>query len=120
AESNGQNLREWTTDGYHPNPAGHRELAARMLPVLRGILNPEFEPVGFRIERETVLAHDDGDWLWFHPRVAAIRNPVRPPSVIMTLQKHLGASDHYSGLSVMRTDDLGASWTEPESRPELD
>jgi len=38
----------------------------------------------------------------------------------MTLQKHLRVSDHYSGLSVMRTSDLGKSWTDPDPRPELD
>ena len=38
----------------------------------------------------------------------------------MTLQKHLRASDHYSGLYFMRSDDLGATWTKPELPPELD
>jgi lysophospholipase L1-like esterase len=28
----GTDLNEWTTDGYHPNPKGHVDLAARMLP----------------------------------------------------------------------------------------
>lgn len=28
------NLREWTTDGCHPNPRGHRELASLLLPVV--------------------------------------------------------------------------------------
>ncbi len=74
----------------------------------------------FEIRLDTVLKHDDGEFLWFHPRVAAI--PGREggdPAVIMTLQKHLHVSDHYSGLHVMRTDDLGASWTGPAPQPEL-
>jgi lysophospholipase L1-like esterase len=41
AENKGVNLREWTTDGYHPNPRGHREMANLMLPaVLEALKNP--------------------------------------------------------------------------------
>lgn len=76
----------------------------------------------FDIKLETVLTHDDGEFLWFHPRVAAIPGAGAngAPAVVMTLQKHLRVSDFYSGLHVMRTDDLGASWTGPEAIPELD
>jgi hypothetical protein len=77
------------------------------------------EELDFTVKREVVLQHDDGKWLWFHPRVAAIPGPERP-AVVMTLQKHLQVSDYYSGLSVMRTDDLGKTWTKPDARPELD
>ncbi|MGD9855908.1 MAG: GDSL-type esterase/lipase family protein [Planctomycetaceae bacterium] len=120
AEQSGQNLSDWTTDACHPNPAGHHELANLMLPVLTGVITPTFQPAGFRIERETVLKHDDGKFLWFHPRVAAIPSETGNPAVVMTLQKHLYTSDHYSGLSVMRTDDLGGTWSGPEARTELD
>ena len=34
AEAGGTDLGQWTTDGCHPNPRGHRELAALILPVL--------------------------------------------------------------------------------------
>ncbi len=34
AEKKGTKIREWTTDGYHPNPAGHREIAKVLLPVV--------------------------------------------------------------------------------------
>jgi len=83
---------------------------------------PALPILDFEIELDTVLKHDDGQFLWFHPRVAAIPGAGRDggPAVVMTLQKHLQVSDHYSGLSVMRTDDLGASWTPPDPRPELD
>ena len=37
----GTDLNEWTTDGYHPNPKGHVDLATRMLPVVRGVIPPE-------------------------------------------------------------------------------
>ncbi len=120
AEAGGQNLADWTTDGCHPNPVGHREIAGLILPVLTGIITPQFQPVGYRIERQTVLKHDDGRFLWFHPRVTAFPTKNDAPSVMMTLQKHLYTSDHYSGMSVMRTDDLGETWSGPETRPELD
>ena len=38
----------------------------------------------------------------------------------MTLQKHLRVSDHYSGLHVLETDDLGRTWRGPTAVPELD
>jgi acyl-CoA thioesterase-1 len=34
AEKKGVKLRDWTTDGYHPNPHGHKEMADLMLPVI--------------------------------------------------------------------------------------
>jgi len=40
AEEKGTTLREWTTDGCHPNPRGHRELADRIAPVLEKALKP--------------------------------------------------------------------------------
>ncbi|HUG69152.1 MAG TPA: GDSL-type esterase/lipase family protein [Pirellulaceae bacterium] len=43
AREKGVNLREWTTDGCHPNPAGHRELAAAMLPAVERAIGPELE-----------------------------------------------------------------------------
>lgn len=76
----------------------------------------------YDIKLETVLTHDDGEFLWFHPRVAAIPDAGTngAPAVLMTLQKHLRVSDFYSGLHVMRTDDLGATWAGPQAVPELD
>ena len=122
AEKNGQKLREWTTDGCHPNPRGHQEMAATMLGVLLAALRSDIKTLDFQIERQTVLEHDDGKFLWFHPRVAAIpaADDTRPPTVLMTLQKHLHTSDYYSGLNVMRTADLGKTWTPPDARAELD
>ncbi len=120
AEAQGHNLTDWTTDSCHPNPAGHRQVADLIVPVLANIIKPQFQPAGYRVERQTVLKHDDGKFLWFHPRVAAIPTGSGKPSVMMTLQKHLYTSDHYSGMSVMQTDDLGETWSGPETRPELD
>jgi lysophospholipase L1-like esterase len=34
AEAKGQDLTDWTTDQYHPNPAGHARMAELILPVV--------------------------------------------------------------------------------------
>jgi lysophospholipase L1-like esterase len=34
AEADGTKIRDWTTDGCHPNPRGHREMADLIRPVL--------------------------------------------------------------------------------------
>ena len=122
AESKGQSLRAWTTDGCHPNPTGHRELADALLPVLVEALRSDTRPVPFSTRLDTVLEHDDGKFLWYHPRVTAIppRGGKDRPGVLMTLQKHLHTSDHYSGLSVLRSDDLGRTWAGPDAVEELD
>lgn len=80
------------------------------------------EPLAFSVKLDTVLEHDDGKFLWFHPRVAAIPKAGREgkPAILMTLQKHLHTSDHYSALYFMRSNDLGETWTKPEMPPELD
>ena len=86
-----------------------------------GVQDSPMQLLDYQIQVDTVLKHDDGEWIWFHPRAAAIPGAGTGggPAVILTLQKHLFVSDYYSGLSVMRTDDLGKTWTEPDERPEL-
>jgi lysophospholipase L1-like esterase len=123
AEADGQVLRDWTTDGCHPNARGHRALADALLPVVASAVSDPRQParVQFDVQLQTVLEHDDGKFLWFHPRVTALPRPGHEqPSVLMSLQKHLITSDHYSGLSILRTDDLGRTWSDPDPRPELD
>ena len=78
-------------------------------------------PLDFTVKLETVMKHDDGQFLWFHPRVAAV--PARAqagPEVVMTIQKHLKISDYYSGLHVMTRAHLDAPWIGPVLPPELD
>lgn len=116
-------LQEWTTDGCHPNPRGQEELARKMLPVMTQAIQQSSEATSdFEIQLDIVMKHDDGKFLWYHPRVAAIPGAGRDgkPAVLMTLQKHLHTSDHYSGLYDMRTNDLGSAWSGPSMRPELD
>ncbi len=123
----GKNLREWTTDGCHPNPRGHREIAALMVPVFQQLLQSRNVPVPFTIERSVALRREpgtkDGSY-WMHPRAAAIPGSANDsrakPSVLMVLSKFLGNSDYYSGIYAMRTDDLGKSWQGPVLRKELD
>ena len=38
AEAHGQRVQEWTTDGCHPNPAGHAELAPRVITVVEPLV----------------------------------------------------------------------------------
>ncbi|WP_406695937.1 GDSL-type esterase/lipase family protein [Singulisphaera sp. Ch08] len=122
AESKGQSLKDWTTDGYHPNPVGHQDLASAIVPVLLKTIRPDTPRVPFTTRLDTVLEHDDGKFLWYHPRVTSIPSPdaKADPNVLMTLQKHLNVSDHYSGLSVMRSKDLGRTWIGPDAVSELD
>jgi lysophospholipase L1-like esterase len=117
-EAGGKNLSQWTTDGCHPNPAGHAAIAKVILSKMRGIWTPNTKLVPVDVELETILKRENPDdtSLWFHPRLAIGAHN----EVVMTVQKHLGRSDHYSGLSTMRTSDLGENWQGPTLRPELD
>ena len=75
----------------------------------------------FEVKLDVVRQELSPDFCWFHPRAAAIPGQAAKalPTVVMTLQKHLHVSDYYSGLWMMRTDDLGKSWTGPTEIPEL-
>lgn len=57
----GKDLRQWTTDGCHPNPEGHRELAGLMLPVIRRTIGPELETRQKLFAGETVRVVCFGD-----------------------------------------------------------
>ena len=75
----------------------------------------------FRVQADTVFSELSPNFCWFHPRVAAIpaHGSDGQPAVVMTIQKHLGVSDHYSGMYFLRTNDLGKTWTGPTEIPEL-
>jgi len=99
------------------------DAAPRMAAALTAALGPQ-RPKGLvRETRLDVVKRElSPDFCWFHPRCAAIPGaaPGGKPAVVLTLQKHLKVSDHYSGLYVMRTDDSGATWSGPTQVPELD
>lgn len=85
------------------------------------LLAAEVEKVPFTVQLDVVHQELSPAHCWFHPRVAALPGFGRNggPAVIMTIQKHLVADDHYSGLYFLRTDDLGGAWTGPTEIPEL-
>ncbi len=97
-------------------------LVGPLLAAIPSILTAQ-EIVPFEMERQVLLKRENpqSKELWFHPRVAAIPGAGENgnPAVIMTLQKLLGKSDFFSGLSVMRSDDLGKTWTRPSAPKEL-
>lgn len=90
--------------------------AAQSLLVLAG---PAIVP--FEAKAEAVFRELNPKSCWFHPRVAALpgHGTEGRQAVVMTIQKHLGVSDHYSGLYFLRTNDLGSTWTGPTEIPEL-
>ena len=80
---------------------------------------PELVPFG--VKAEPAFKELTPAYCWFHPRVAALPGFGKEgrPAVVMTIQKHLSADDHYSGMYFLRTDDLGQTWTGPTEIPEL-
>ena len=75
------------------------------------------QPLDFTVKLETVLEHDDGKFLWFHPRVAVIPGAGKEgkPAVLMSrctdetgyvqptreelvAARGLNATDHYNGI----------------------
>ena len=63
----------------------YRVFAAALLGLVSGNLPAaESAPLEYTVKLETVMKHDDGQFLWFHPRVAAIPCPGQPqPAVVM-------------------------------------
>src|SRR5690349_8058004 len=75
----------------------------------------------FTVTLETAMTHDDGKFLWFHPRATAVPLGMEGgPSILMTIQKHLRVSDYYSGLHVMTRASINSPWTGPVLPAELD
>ncbi|MCC6585824.1 MAG: exo-alpha-sialidase [Bryobacterales bacterium] len=79
------------------------------------------EPLPFEVKVETLVGQTTPDWQWFHPRPAAIPGygKAGAPLSLITIQKHLFASDYYSGLFTMTSGDFGKTWTGPVEVPEL-
>ena len=72
----------------------------------------------YQVSLETALEHDDGKFLWYHPRAAAVPGD-DGPAVVMTLQQHLHVDDYYSGLFAMRRPTVDGDWSGPTAIPEL-
>ena len=60
-------------------------------------------------------------FFWFHPYLAAIPGLGQDgyPAVFLLTQKHLHVDDHYSNTHVLRTNDLGKTWSKPAAVPQL-
>ena len=82
---------------------------------------PKNQAARFAVRAEVAHQELSPKFCWFHPRAAALPGfgTDGRPAVIITLQKHLAADDHYSGLYQLRSDDLGKSWSGPTEIPEL-
>ena len=61
------------------------------------------DPLAFEVKVETLVGQPTPEWQWFHPRPAAVpgHGKAGVPLSIVTIQKHLFASDYYSGLFTM-------------------
>ena len=77
------------------------------------------EPLSFTIELSAAHSGFDGEKCWVHARAGAIParasgNESETPLVVMTMQKLLlSGSDVFYALNETRSENLGASWTEP-------
>ena len=80
------------------------------------------EELKYTVKLDVVKTHWDSIYNWTQARVGVIPRTEENgnPVLIMTMQKwFVGHSDFYSGLYMMRSQDMGATWTEPEEQPEL-
>ena len=75
------------------------------------------DEVAYEVQLDTPRTGFDGEMCWVHARGGAIPDGGADgaPAVVVTMQKLLlSGSDVFYGLHVMRTDDLGETWTGPE------
>ncbi len=76
----------------------------------------------YTLERTVAHSGFDGEKCWVHARAGAIPpgvpgNEAEQPLVVMTMQKLLlTGSDVFYELNETRSEDLGASWTEPRAQ----
>lgn len=70
----------------------------------------------FTVELTSPTKLFDGQHSWCQPRAGTI--PGEKPAVVLTLQRvQLSGSDVFDGLKMMRTDDLGRTWSGPTEIP---
>jgi len=108
----GTKLMPWTTDACHPNPAGHEQIAHRLLQTLLPWAQRFADQQGawrrdipFTLQLDTVTHGYDAKTCWVHPRAGIL--PGSPPSVVLTMQKLLlTGSDVFYALNDTRCDDL--------------
>lgn len=111
----------------HALPRGFRNpvISMVLIAVALGLI-PNFARAAgaaadYTVKLETVIEHDRGDFLWFHPRAAFVPGTGSTGrKVVMTLQKHLRISDYYSGLHFMTREGVNGAWTGPSLPAQLD
>ncbi len=90
-----------------------------------GVVNLTLDELGgeppaldYTMEVSQILPGLEAGGSWFQPRAVAIPADRGPPRVVMTIQQAIG-SDFFSGLSTLRSDDLGMKWSAPREDPGL-
>ena len=72
--------------------------------------------LAYTIDLQVVIEEFDGESCWFHPRGGAIPAAATggaEPTVIITMQKwFVNVSDYFSGLSFVKSSNLGHSWSD--------
>lgn len=72
------------------------------------------EDFTYTIDLTKVIDDFDGEKCWFHPRAGVIPKEEGDPTVVLTMQRwYVQVSDYFSGLSMVQSTDLGATWTAP-------
>ena len=116
----GIKLAPWTTDGYHPSPLGHADMAHRivqtLLPHMQRLADKHQawdEQTPYRLQLDALAHGYDGVKCWVHPRAGMIPAKTNAPAaVVLTMQKLLlKGSDVFDALCDLRSDDLGKTWS---------
>ena len=120
--SRSTHIRRTTTDPPGPRPASFRLAAWLALAAgTAGGAQEENAVLGYRVE--TFAAHTEltSAFFWFHPYLTAVPVAGRDglPAILLVTQKHLTADDHYSNTHMMRSSDLGKTWSAPTPIPAL-
>ncbi len=84
-------------------------------------LHSDDKTLGFKTDLQTLVVHHDRKSLWFHPRACYLPKGSNTNGIsgVMTIQKHLYASDFYSGMSVMYQTQPDGKWSAPVEVQEL-
>jgi lysophospholipase L1-like esterase len=124
----GTKIQSWTTDGCHPNPRGHEELARRILhvilPTMQRLADQHDawdERARFQVQLDTLSTGYDGQRCWVHPRAGVLLGGTSadpssssiPPVVLTKQHLLLTGSDVFYALNDIRTDDGGKTWSAP-------
>lgn len=120
---NQEDLRNSINEFLDLAESDNRRTASNAIGALVGLIEGRRNaPPEFSVQLDVIKQELNPSFCWFHPRIAAVPEMGKQgkPLVVLTLQKHLEADDHYSGLHYMTSGDLGATWSEIKGPQELD